>query len=103
MKLMFPLLISLSSTLALAQIDKLGWSPDLVVELGKGVTESFPLNNHFKCFDMSKAVYKSIDGVGLNGAVSSDMKISLVTNKKELDNILGISGKVSATLLLLKR
>lgn len=102
MKLMFPLLISLSSTLALAQIDKLGWSPDLVVELGKGVTESFPLNNHFKCFDMSKAVYKSIDGVGLNGAVSSDMKISLVTNKKELDNILGISGKVSAHASFIK-
>ena len=79
---MFPLLVGLSSALAVAQIDKLGWSSDVAIDLGKGVTKSFPLNRHFNCFDMSKAVFKSIDHIGLTGAVASEMKISLVTNKK---------------------
>jgi hypothetical protein len=102
MNLMFPLLLGLSSSVALAQIDKLGWSSDLLVELGKGVTKSFPLTNHFKCFDMSQAVFKSLDGVGPSKSVASELKISLVNNKKELDHILGISGKVSAHASFIK-
>ncbi len=99
---MFPLFVGLSSAVAVAQIDKLGWSSDVAIDLGKGVTKSFPLNRHFNCFDMSQAVFKSIDHIGLSGAVASEMKISLVTNKKELDSILGISGKISAHASFIK-
>lgn len=102
MKFIFTFLLALCSSVVLAQIDKLGWSSDLMAELGKGVTKSFPLNHHFKCFDMSQAIYKSLDGLGKSSSVSSEMKISLVTNQKNLDQVLGISGKVSAHASFIK-
>lgn len=96
MKLFATLVFSTLTSLSFAQVDKLNWSKDISIGLGKGVVKNFPIQKRFNCFDMRNAVYKSIDNVGTNGAVESNLSISIVTSRKELDNILGVSGKVAA-------
>lgn len=96
MKLMLPLLIGIGSVSAYAQIDKIGWSKDVSMKLGRGVTKSFPLNKHFSCFNEAGSVYQSTDRVGLSGSVASEMKIAIVNDKKTLDQVIGISGQLSA-------
>lgn len=94
--LFFTCTVALLSLPIMAQIDKLGWHPDTKISLGKGITKSFPLAQHFDCLDTSNAVYRSLDHIGRSESVTTNMKIQIVTDNRELDSILGISGSLAA-------
>ncbi|MDH4466625.1 MAG: hypothetical protein QE271_01090 [Bacteriovoracaceae bacterium] len=78
----------------------IGWYPNSGVSLGKGVSKSFPLKEYQSCVSYNP---KTIHPLDANNSVNTKMKISLVTNTKEMHKALGISGRIGANLAFISK
>ncbi len=78
----------------------IGWYPNSGIALGKGVSKSFPLKEFQTCVSFNTKTIRPLDALN---SVKTKMKISLVTNTKEMHQALGISGRVGANMAFITK
>lgn len=83
-----------------AQVESVEYFPKGPLALGKGVTSSFPLTEHFECIDYDRNHVRPLD---TRNTLTTAMRISIVNSSKELQKIIGVSAKMAAHVAFLKK